>query len=515
MTESTLERMPSPTIIQGGMGIAVSSWQLASAVAQYGHVGIVSGTSLEGVMVRELQEGDPSNRRQVLRDYPDQEIVKYILDRFFVPGGKDEDEPYNLLPMHRFDPTEQSQRILAAAAYSEVRLARRGHDGIVGINLLAELTRFTLPTFYGAMLAGVDAIVMGAGIPKEEAEQVPKLAAGEPARLRLEVDKSQCDDPEDSYYYEFDPSIVVDNPPVCKQPDFYPIIASDVLAKILDHKLPSDCITGWIIEGPVAGGHNAPPRNKKTDEEGNPIYDEKDKVDLERVRELGYPYFLAGGYGSPEGLREALDKGARGIQVGSLFSLTDESGYPLEYKREMIQKIHQDDVSVRTDGRISPTGFPFKVVEMDGTLGIPENRQNRQRICDLGYLQKPYLDEEGRLKARCSSEPVEAYVRKGGDREETEGRGCLCNGLMANIGLGQQQKWGEEGRLFTGGDELVNLPLGSIEEPHYDAKDVLEYLLSGPEQEDEIPDSWEREPMFDMHLESFQPELAVEASEAR
>ena len=467
----------APNIIQGGMGIAVSSWQLARRVAMLGEIGIVSGTSLDGVMVRELQDGDPYERRKAMEDYPDPEIVEEVIDTYYIEGGISEDESYKLLPMHRFDPTVRSQRILSLAAYSEVKLAQQDHDGIIGINLLAELKRYTLPVMYGSILAEVDHILMGAGIPKEEAEQVPKLVRGEPARLKLEVDTSQYDDPKDNYYYEMDPAHLLDDPPDdLPRPDFYPIIASDVLAKILDHKLGESNISGWIIEGPVAGGHNAPPRNKQVDEDGNPIYDERDIVDLDRVKELGYPFYMAGGYGSPERLQLAQEAGAEGVQVGSLFSLTDESGYPAEYKRKMIRNIHRGKISVRTDGRMSPTGFPFKVVEMEGTLGIPENYENRTRICDLGYLQKAYLDQKGRLRARCPSEPVEAYVKKGGKREETEGRGCLCNGLMANIGLGQQQKWGEEGQLFTGGDELENLPLASAEEPTYDARDVIEDL---------------------------------------
>ena len=38
---------PLPTIIQGGMGAGVSSWQLARAVACAGHLGVVSGAALD------------------------------------------------------------------------------------------------------------------------------------------------------------------------------------------------------------------------------------------------------------------------------------------------------------------------------------------------------------------------------------------------------------------------------------------------------------------------------------
>src|SRR5690606_30537557 len=100
----------------------------------------------------------------------------------------------------------------------------------------------------------------------------------------------------------------------------------------------------------------------------------------------------------------------------------------------------------------------------------------RKRICDLGYLQTAYLDEHGRVQGRCPAEPVDVYVRKGGKVEDTERRACLCNGLMANIGLGQEQKWGAEQPLFTAGDDLVKLPLGSADDPSYSAEDVIRYL---------------------------------------
>lgn len=46
-----------PRIIQGGMGIRISSWKLARAVSQQGELGVISGTVLDTVMVRELQNG--------------------------------------------------------------------------------------------------------------------------------------------------------------------------------------------------------------------------------------------------------------------------------------------------------------------------------------------------------------------------------------------------------------------------------------------------------------------------
>lgn len=466
-----------PRIIQGGMGIAVSSWRLARRVAEMGEMGVVSGTAIDSVVVRELQRGDPNGRLRSLARYPDQEIVEYLKNTYFVEGGIPEESPYKLLPIHRFKPTRRSQRILSAATYSEVVLAKEGHKGVVGINLMAKLKRHTLACMVGAMLAGVDAILIGAGIPIEEAEALRMLADAKPARLRLDVDTSSFGGGNgETYYYELNPTDLVPELRPMPRPAFLPIISSDLLANILHKKLPAGTISGIIIEGPVAGGHNAPPRNKGVDENLNPVYDERDHADLDRILALGYPVYLAGGYGSPEGLQQALAMGATGIQVGTLFSLTNESGYPAATKAFIIERIHRRQVSVRTDGRLSSTGFPFKAVEIENTLGIPELLAGRRRICDLGYLQTPYLDERGTIQGRCSAEPVEDYVRKGGAIEDTERRGCLCNGLLANIGLGQVQKWGKEMELFTAGDDLVDLPLGSVDEPYYSAEDAIRYL---------------------------------------
>ena len=58
-----------PKIIQGGMGVGVSNWRLARAVSRLGQLGVVSGTALDQILVRRLQEGDPRGdvRRSLAR----------------------------------------------------------------------------------------------------------------------------------------------------------------------------------------------------------------------------------------------------------------------------------------------------------------------------------------------------------------------------------------------------------------------------------------------------------------
>ncbi len=482
-SEPNRRRHGLPQIVQGGMGVAVSSWRLARRVAELGEFGVVSGTGIDTVVVRELQQGDPHGRLQVLQGYPDQAIVAHLRERYHVVGGIAANAPFRLLPMHSFRGSALSQRILCAATYSEVALARMGHAGRIGINLLTKLKRGTLAAMYGAMLGGVDAVFMGAGIPIEEAEQLHLLAAGKPAELRLEVEGAAAPGATAAavqpHCYRFDPADVVPCPQAMPCPAFFPIIASDALARILAKKLPADHCAGWILEGPTAGGHNAPPRNKVVDANGDPIYDERDVVDLDVIAALGKPFYLAGGRGRPGQLRAALAAGAAGIQVGSLFSLADESGYPAAHKQRIIAGLHRGAITVRTDGRVSATGFPFKVLQVEGTLGMPELCAQRVRVCDLGYLQTAFVDERGRVRGRCPGEPVDDYLRKGGARADTVGRGCLCNGLMANIGLGQRQDAGPELPLFTAGDGILQLALGTADEPRFSAADVVAWLRDG------------------------------------
>src|SRR3974377_1033874 len=68
-----------------------------------------------------------------------------------------------------------------------VFLAKEGQQGPVGVNYLEKIQLPTLPSLYGAMLAGVDYILMGAGIPRAIPGALDLLAQGQPATLPLDV----------------------------------------------------------------------------------------------------------------------------------------------------------------------------------------------------------------------------------------------------------------------------------------------------------------------------------------
>jgi NAD(P)H-dependent flavin oxidoreductase YrpB (nitropropane dioxygenase family) len=235
-----------------------------------------------------------------------------------------------------------------------------------------------------------------------------------------------------------------------------------------------------VIEGPTAGGHNAPPRGTVNfNEKGEPIYGEKDAVDLEKMKRLGRPFWLAGGYGNPKQVQAALDAGAAGVQVGTAFSLCNESGMRDDLKKRMIEKVMKEEAEVLTSALVSPTGFPFKVAQLEGTLSEQDAYEKRPRICDLGFLRVLYKKVDGSVGYRCASEPVDMFVKKGGAIEDTVNRSCLCNNLTATAGFPQIRKDGYvEQPIITSGDDLAAVGQFLREgKTSYSAEDVVSHLL--------------------------------------
>ena len=456
------------------MGIGVSGWRLARAVSECGQLGVVSGTALDSVLVRRLQEGDPGGHlRRAMARFPIPGVAAHVLRRYFRPEGLPPGTAYKLLPMYRLAVGRAREQVTMLANFVEVTLAREGHEGPVGINLLTKIKLPTLASLYGAMLAGVDCVLMGAGIPREIPAVLDAFAEHRPAALRFEVEGSPAGVTE---YMRLDPAEHwAELPGPLQRPLFLPIIASNSLATVLARKA-SGRVDGFIIEGPTAGGHNAPPRGEpRFNERGEPLYGERDVVDLAKVGELGLPFWLAGGTGQPGRLREALAAGAAGIQVGTLFAYCDESDLREDLKRSVLEHVARGEVEVFTDPRASPTGYPFKVVHWKADPGAAP----RERVCDLGYLRVAYFTPEGTIDYRCASEPVDAYVRKGGKAGDTEGRRCLCNALLANIGHPQARAGGQlEPPLLTSGDDLVSLATFLAGRTRYSAADVISYLLT-------------------------------------
>jgi nitronate monooxygenase len=458
-----------PQIIQGGMGIAVSDWKLAKAVAKTGQLGVVSGTAIENVMIRRLQNGDYQTLKALL-NFPIKTMAETIISKYYIAEGKKASSPYRLAPLASIPLKKELTELIITANFCEVYLAKQA-GGQVGINYLEKISMPLLPSLYGAMLAGVDAVLMGAGIPIAIPRILDQLSKGEKCRLSIPVNGASKDQ---EFFQEFDPRDFAWIPSI-KRPAFLAIISSEIVAKTLI-KRASSSIEGFIIESHHAGGHNAPPRKVK----GQAIeaFSDKDSVDLERFKKLDYPYWLAGSFAKKNGLNEALELGAYGIQVGSAFAYCEESGIEASIRTQVIEENAKNHLDIYTDFKASPTGYPFKIIKQTWKEVEKVKPVERRRVCDLGYLREARLNDKGSIEYRCPAECTKNYLAKGGDIEETEGRQCLCNSLLATVGLGQVRKDFTEPPLLTAGEDFSFLTKLTKYKASYTASDIIDMLIN-------------------------------------
>ncbi|NQU67792.1 MAG: nitronate monooxygenase [Candidatus Marinimicrobia bacterium] len=472
--------MQLPKIIQGGMGVAISDWKLAKTVSNLGSLGVVSGTGIANILIARLMSGDAGGHiRRAMTNFPIQEPILNIINKYYRPSDDSKKITFKRPQMWQFKPSKALTELTVVANFVEVFLAREGHDRPVGLNLLEKIQFPTVASLYGAMLAGVTVIVMGAGIPDQIPVILDDLSQHKSTEHRIFVHGGSV---ADNFHISFEPEQLF--PGITKltgplqRPYFLPIVSSDILAKALIKKTNGN-LDGFIIEAPWAGGHNAPPRGQvQLNDRGEPMYGDRDTINLTKFKDLGFPFWLAGGYDNPEKLKFAMDSGASGIQVGTAFAFCDESGLIPQLKQQVIDQVLAGQIDIRTDPRISPTGFPFKVVQLSNTVSDKNILNERDRLCDHGLLRQVKKDADGKMIFFCPAEPAKQYLSKGGEESDLLGRSCLCNNLIASAGFPQTRLDGyTEAPLVTAGDGITGIgkfiPSGKT---HYTAKDVLNYI---------------------------------------
>lgn len=470
------------------MGVRISWWVMSRIVSLMGGLGVVSGTGLEIIYPRLLQDGDPGGHvrrafNELSRRQPSlASDVWEIFETYYIEGGRAPGTPYKTVPVCRLTRIEnfrpgpdsfwelprEMQVLVLAANFAEVWLAREGHDRPVGINFLRKVERPLPWALYGAMLAGAAYVLVGAGSPDELPAMIEKLSRHNPAEMSLKVYGERSDS--GAYYAAVRPGVLNSGGEDLQPPKLLAIVSSYGLAR----ELVSDPATkpyGFVVEGSDAGGHNAPPSKMRFDAAGRPlyVYSEADRADIAGIAGLGLPFWLAGPYGRRGGLSAAKAKGAVGIQFGTLAALSGQSGMAPELRSKVLKILSSGDLKV-TNSIVSPTGFPFKVAQVPGTISEEAVLQARPCCCDIGLLQVNYLTPEGELGYRCPAEQVEVFVAKGGRAKNTEGRGCLCNALMAACGFPQIREGG-----------YVEPPIVTLGEDLESARELLAQLSEGRE----------------------------------
>ncbi len=323
-------------IVQGGMGVGVSLHPLAKAVALEGGLGIVSSA---------------------------------CIDRLVSKRNGKKTSTYE-------------------AAYEEVSLSKIT-GGFSGINIMMALGRDFIDSVKGALDAGADVIISGAGLP-----------------LNL-------------------PAI---QPP--KDTALIPIVSSARALDIICKKWEKlgyrpDAV---VLEGPLAGGHLGF-RIDQVDLESNKLENLLPPV-KDMAKKFGdIPVIVAGGIYTHADIVKFMGMGADGVQMGTRFLATSESSATEAYKQAVVFAKEEDIVVAHRPG--SPCGLPFRVIKQS-PMYVSALQRRRTPKCDKGYVLMK--DAEGKYTV-CPA------------KESNDNHFCICNGLLSSAGYNSDK----EEALYTVG----------------------------------------------------------------
>lgn len=358
-------------IIQGGMGIGLSSYTLAGAVALEGGMGVLSSAGLDRIVSKR------HNRKMKARE----------------------------------------------AAAQDVRDAKfLGKGGAIGMNIMVAVINQYEDSVYGSMDGGVDAIISGAGLPL----QLPEIALKHPR---------------------------------AKDVLLIPIVSSgralDIICKRWSRagRLP-DAV---VVEGPLAGGHIAWRNVEEALDPSNKLENLLSDVFAVAKKWGNMPVIAAGGVYSHEDIKMYLEMGCAGVQMGTRFLATYESGANEKYKKLLVASTEGDIELASKPG--SPCGMLFRVLKQSPFYQEALNR-GRAPKCDKGYLLN---------KGNCPS------------KYENEKTFCICNGLLASIELNVNEK-----ELYTVGSKAYLIDrIMSVKELMYElqGKKLDRHLLDSNHSE--------------------------------
>jgi nitronate monooxygenase len=364
-------------IVQGGMGVGVSAKRLAGTVAAAGGMGTLSSVDLR-------------------HHHPD--LVEATRDCRSGPQAKARIEAANLEALER--------EIAGARERSQGR-------GLVALNVMRAVSAYA-ESVKRALAAGVDAIVVGAGLPLD----LPDLAQDHPQTLLI---------------------------PILSDARGVQLVVKKWERK---KRLP-DAI---VIEHPrLAGGHLGAAR----------IADLGDRrFDFDQVLpacqaffkqaglEQEIPLIAAGGIRSFEDIRRLQDMGAAGVQLGTPFAVTTECDAHAEFKRVLAESGDED------------------MVEFTSVAGLPARAVATPWL--KHYLKlEPKLQAAAHVKARCTK-AFDCLAQCGlRDGIKDWGQFCIDNQLAAAL-RGDVKK----GLFFRGAGAL---PFGS---QIRSVRELLERLLT-------------------------------------
>jgi NAD(P)H-dependent flavin oxidoreductase YrpB (nitropropane dioxygenase family) len=206
----------------------------------------------------------------------------------------------------------------------EIRLAKEKTKGIIGVNIMVAMSNFT-DLVKTAISEKVDIIFAGAGMPLE----LPKFLSKDSVTRLV------------------------------------PIVSSGRAAKLICEKWQSAfgyLPDAFVVEGPKAGGHLGFKGNQIADEHFSLEEIVPDVVREVKIFEERYskeiPVIAAGGIYTGEDIYNILQKGARGVQLGTRFVTTEECDASPAFKKAYIDAVESDIEIIQ-----SPVGMPGRAVK--------------------------------------------------------------------------------------------------------------------------------------------------------
>jgi NAD(P)H-dependent flavin oxidoreductase YrpB (nitropropane dioxygenase family) len=295
-------------IMIGGMGVDISTSELALEAARLGGIGHISDAMVEDVSDRKFDTSFVKDKTKLYKhniNNMDKSMVQFDLQRL-----------------------AEAQRLHIGATMR----AKQG-PGLIFVNCMEKLTmngpRETLRTRLNAALdAGIDGITLSAGLHFGSFALMADHPRFREAKLGIIVSSVRALQ-----------IFLRKNAKLNRLPDYV------------------------IVEGPLAGGHlGFGPEDWKD-------YDLM-TIMLEllayfKEEQLDIPLIAAGGIFTGSDAVSFLEAGAAGVQVATRFTVTKECGLPDKVKQEYF-KAEEDDIIVNG---VSPTGYPMRMLKNTPAIG--------------------------------------------------------------------------------------------------------------------------------------------------
>ena len=294
-------------IMIGGMGVDISTSELALEAARLGGIGHISDAMVEDVSDRKFDTSYVKDKTKTYKfniNNMDKAVVQFDLERL----------------------ADATRRHVGATM-----AAKRG-DGLIFVNCMEKLTmnapKETLRTRLNAALdAGIDGITMSAGLHLGSFALIADHPRFREAKLGIIVSSVRA--------------------------------LQLFLRKISRLERLPDYI---IVEGPLAGGH----LGFGMDWADYDLHTIMDEIHVfMREQQLTIPLIAAGGIFTGSDAVSFLEKGAGGVQVATRFTMTHECGLPDDVKQEYVRAT-EDDIIVNG---ISPTGYPMRMLKSTPAIG--------------------------------------------------------------------------------------------------------------------------------------------------